>query len=112
LFDTLHKESVIVNKDLVNKLVHDIANRFKTRQGGYLRLVKLGSRSGDNAPMVRMELVSKTLVPAVSASDQPKVVEPKTSPTPTVSKVSSKKVSPKTKTPAKSATKKSASAKK
>lgn len=51
-------ESVLINKDLVFKLVHEIAPRFKNRNGGYLRLIKVGSRTGDNAPMVRMELVS------------------------------------------------------
>jgi|SRR3989344_2210702 len=51
-------EAVIVNKDLVHKLVHDIAPRFQSRPGGYLRLIKLGVRAGDNAPMVRMEFVA------------------------------------------------------
>jgi len=56
-------EAVIVNKDLVYKLVHTIAPRFQSRPGGYLRLVKLGTRSGDNAPMVRMELVAQSPAP-------------------------------------------------
>jgi len=50
-------ESVIVDKSLVQKLVTEIAPRFKGRQGGFTRLIKLGTRAGDNAPMVRMELV-------------------------------------------------------
>lgn len=50
-------EAVVTDKDLVHKLVHDIAPRFTGRKGGYLRLIKLGNRSGDNAPMVKMELV-------------------------------------------------------
>src|SRR3989344_5540471 len=57
-------EAVIVNKDLVYKLVHTIAPRFQSRPGGYLRLVKLGTRSGDNAPMVRMELVAQAPAPS------------------------------------------------
>lgn len=52
-------ESILVNKDLVTKLVHDIAPRFHARSGGYLRLIKIGNRVGDNAPMVRMEFTSK-----------------------------------------------------
>lgn len=56
--DVRHIESVIVDKDLVFKLVHEIAPRFKSRAGGYLRLIKLGNRTGDNAPMVRIEFTS------------------------------------------------------
>jgi large subunit ribosomal protein L17 len=63
LNDIRQVESVIISKELVDKLVHDIAPRFTGRPGGYLRLVKLGSRVGDNAPMVRIELVSKQLPP-------------------------------------------------
>lgn len=51
-------EGVITDKDLVDKLVHNIAPRYQGRPGGYLRLIKLGNRVGDNAPMVRLELVS------------------------------------------------------
>jgi large subunit ribosomal protein L17 len=61
LTDIRHIESVISDKDLIHKLVHDVAPRFKTRSGGYLRLIKLGTRSGDNAPMVRMELTTPPL---------------------------------------------------
>lgn len=63
LNDIRQIESVIIDHDLVHKLVHDIAPRFKNRAGGYLRLIKLGNRLGDNAPMIRMELVSEALVP-------------------------------------------------
>ncbi len=51
-------ESVITDKDLIDKLVHNIAPRYQGRPGGYIRLTKLGNRVGDNAPMVRLELVS------------------------------------------------------
>jgi large subunit ribosomal protein L17 len=57
LADIRHIESVIVDKSLVQKLVSEIAPRFKGRPGGFTRLIKLGTRTGDNAPMVRMELV-------------------------------------------------------
>ncbi len=71
LADIRQIEAVIVDKELVSKLVHDIAPRFATRSGGYLRLVKTGFRVGDNAPLVRMELVSAAVVkpqtPAVAA---------------------------------------------
>ncbi len=45
--------------DTVKKLFDDIAPRFKTRPGGYTRLLKLGPRLGDNAEMVLLELVSE-----------------------------------------------------
>lgn len=50
-------EEIIIDKDLLYKLVHNIAPRFQGRPGGYLRLIPLGHRAGDNAPMVRMELI-------------------------------------------------------
>jgi len=58
LNDIRQIEAVVVDKDLVSKLVHDIAPRFAKRSGGYLRLIKTGFRVGDNAPLVRMELTA------------------------------------------------------
>ena len=63
LSDLRQIEAVIIDKDLIHKLVHDIAPRFKSRAGGYLRLIKLGHRTGDNAPMVRMEFVDHRPAP-------------------------------------------------
>ncbi len=59
LNDIRQIEAIVIDKDLVNKLVHDIAPRFAKRSGGYLRLIKTGFRVGDNAPLVRMELTVK-----------------------------------------------------
>ena len=41
----------------VKKLLDDIAGRYKDRHGGYTRIVKLGTRQGDRARMVQLELV-------------------------------------------------------
>ena len=43
--------------DLLEKVLTDLAKRFANRPGGYTRIIKLGRRRGDNAPMSLIELV-------------------------------------------------------
>lgn len=47
----------VTEKKVVEKLFSEIAPSYADRQGGYTRMLRLGPRAGDNAPMVRIELV-------------------------------------------------------
>ena len=47
------------SKAAVNKLMSEIAPRFKKRASGYTKLVRLGNRRGDNSMVVKMELTEK-----------------------------------------------------
>jgi large subunit ribosomal protein L17 len=66
---TLAKEPTLANKrlafdrtrdrDVVVKLFGELGPRYKTRPGGYTRILKMGFRVGDNAPMAFVELVDR-----------------------------------------------------
>ena len=49
--------SFLRDREMAAKLFDVIGPRYQDRDGGYIRLVKVGPRQGDNAPMVRVELV-------------------------------------------------------
>jgi large subunit ribosomal protein L17 len=47
------------NRDMVTKLFNELGPRFNARPGGYTRILKMGYRVGDNAPMALVELVDR-----------------------------------------------------
>lgn len=59
------------NRDMVVKLFNELGPRYQARPGGYTRILKMGFRQGDNAPMAFVELVDRPEpVEAESAEDQ------------------------------------------
>src|SRR3569623_233933 len=54
------------DRDMVVKLFGELGPRYKTRPGGYLRILKYGFRNGDNAPMALVELVDRPDTDAVA----------------------------------------------
>lgn len=76
---TLAKEPTVANRrlafnrlrdrEMVVKLFSEIGPRYKSRQGGYTRILKFGFRVGDNAPMALMELVDRPQTVAAAESE-------------------------------------------
>lgn len=58
------------DRDVVTKLFNELGPRYKSRPGGYLRILKCGFRTGDNAPMAIVELVDRPAGEAAPASSE------------------------------------------
>lgn len=82
---TLAKEDSVANRrtafsrlrdrDVVQKLFDELGPRYRARPGGYMRVLKAGSRAGDNAPMAFVELVERPQPEAVPASEPEQAAE-------------------------------------
>jgi len=63
--DSVHRRRIAFarmrDKEMVGKLFSELAPRYGSRPGGYLRILKCGNRVGDNAPMAYVELVDRPL---------------------------------------------------
>jgi len=57
------------DRDVVTKLFNELGPRYKDRPGGYLRILKMGFRSGDQAPMALVELVDRPDAETGEAAD-------------------------------------------
>ena len=76
---TLAKEATVANRrlafnrlrdrDSVVKLFNELGPRYKARPGGYTRILKMGFRVGDNAPMAFVELVDRPEIQDVATSE-------------------------------------------
>jgi large subunit ribosomal protein L17 len=54
------------DRDIVTKLFTELGPRYNARPGGYTRILKMGFRVGDNAPMAFVELVDRPDLPAAA----------------------------------------------
>lgn len=78
---TLHSRRLIgaflQNKKAVNKIVDELAPLFKKRPGGFTRIIRFGRRRGDDAMMVRLELVEKPETEVKKIKDENKTNQKK-----------------------------------
>lgn len=77
--NTLHARRlafrVLKDETVVKKVFDEIAPRFTNRPGGYTRILKVGFRHGDNAPMSIIELVERAAPAEAPAAEEKKTEE-------------------------------------
>ena len=59
--------SLLANQEIIDRLFKSIGPRVATRNGGYIRILKCGFRTGDKAPMAIVELVDRVVVEVAAA---------------------------------------------
>ena len=69
---------VIRDKGVLAHLFEDIAPMMQERNGGYTRMIRVGFRQGDSAPLARVELVTEKVTPKAKAEAPAKAEEAKT----------------------------------
>jgi len=101
---------------IVSKLFEDVGPRFRTRPGGYTRILRMMPRPGDNAPMAFMQLVDRPAPAAVADEPAPKkraaAKKPKAAKVPKAEAAPAEAATPKAKAKGEAAPKKKAAAKK
>ena len=79
--DSLHSRrqvfSYLQNHALTSKLFKDVAPRFKTRNGGYTRILQLDRRKGDGAQLALLELTEKEIIVREPKAKPKKEAKPK-----------------------------------
>ncbi len=60
-------QSLLANQQIIDRLFKSVGPRVAARDGGYIRILKCGFRTGDKAPMAIMELVDRVVVEASEA---------------------------------------------
>ena len=60
------------DRDIVSKLFDDLGKRYAKRNGGYLRILKMGFRKGDNAPLALVTLMDRAEPGVEPKADEPK----------------------------------------